>query len=316
MAETTAIYMIRPTPAKKSALARIVADLEQQRGSVPGFIGTNLAVYTDDFLDWAVVITFDSRDSLSRWLSSNSHTRFLDALEQQGLAKDPEMTELEPGGRPPLGCAVITHRVKRYQTEPFLDYQANHLLQAASQFDGYIGATLLPSVTDREVWTVLLKFRTEEELTTWMRSEERAKALPGLRDLLEGDFSTATGHSPFGAIIRMVGGAPVSSPTWKIVMLVVLVLFPTVTVLLSFWNELMMDLHVEPGVASVGSQLIATSLVTWFWMPWVSRLFNWWIDPIEGASAGRSLLGGAAMIVLYALEIGFFALVPVLTPWG
>ena len=122
MAETTAIYMIRPTPAKKSALARIVADLEQQRGSVPGFIGTNLAVYTDDFLDWAVVITFDSRDSLSRWLSSDSHTRFLDALEQQGLAKDPEMTELEPGGRPPLGCAVITHRVKRYQTEPFLDY--------------------------------------------------------------------------------------------------------------------------------------------------------------------------------------------------
>lgn len=315
MSSVTGIYVFPPKPEKKKDLATIAAEVERDAAGTDGFLATDIALFTAADLDWAFMITFESDYALDQWLASQSHSQFLQRLAEEDFPADAPMIRIEPGGTPPQGCAVFTHRVKRHQREPFLDLQAQ-VASVAKTFDGYSSTTVLPSTVDPDIWTTIVRFDSEANLNLWLRSESRAKLLPQVRDLLEEDYSTATARTPFGAVVRLVGGAPVTSPTWKMVMLVVLVLFPTVTILLSFWNKLMTDLQVPPGIGSVGSQLIATSLVTWLWMPWISRIFTWWIDPIDGAKGKRSVIGAAVVVACYALEIGFFALVPALTPWG
>lgn len=208
------------------------------------------------------------------------------------------------------------HRVKKHQIESFIDMEADVFAQAAAKLPGFQGAALIPSGVDREVWWTVLRYETADQLNAWFACPERADALPQLRALLEEDFSTAKGRSPFGAVVRLVGGTPQTSPAWKIVMLVVSVLFPTVTIMLRYLNPLLDDLHLEPGLVSLVGQLVATAFVTKLWMPSVSKAFSWWIDPIDGRDVTTSIKGAIVVVAIYAIEIGFFWLLPGLTPWG
>ena len=316
MSEATAIFFVRPDSPKKQALATIAANLDAAASAASGFIASNLAVFHHRDLDWAVVITFRSRDALSAFLDSEERERFLSALREEDFEFEEDPLIVEEGIKPPPGIAVIMHRVKKHQVESFIDMEADTLMRAAKKIPGFRGAALIPSGVDREVWWTILRYNTADQLNAWLASPDRARQLPELRDLLEEDFSTARGRSPFGAVVRLVGGAPQTSPAWKIVMLVVSVLFPTVTIMLRYLNPILQDLKLQAGVISLVGQLVATAFVTTLWMPWMSKAFSWWIDPIDGRGNATSIKGAVAVVGIYALEIGFFWLFPGLTPWG
>jgi len=315
MSDAAAIFFVRPNIPKKSALATIAADLDGTASNARGFIATNLAVFQYETLDWAVVITFRSRELLSAFLESKELEQFLSALKEQKLEFDEQPLIVEEGIKPPDGVATFTHRVKKHQVESFIDLEADSLLRAAKNLPGFQGAALIPSGVDREVWLTILRYETADQLHAWLISSERDEQLPRLRDLLEEDFSTARGRSPFGAVVRLVGGAPQTSPAWKIVMLVVSVLFPTVIIMLRYLNPVLTSLHVQPGVIALVGQLIATAFVTTLWMPSMSKAFSWWIDPIDGRDTATSIKGALAIVAIYAIEIGFFWVFPGLTPW-
>lgn len=316
MSEATAVFFVRPTLGKKRTLATIAARLDEEASSARGFIASNLAVFNHPNLDWAVVVTFRSRELLSVFLQSEEHKRFVAALKEQDFRFDEHPLIIEEGIKPPEGTAVIMHRVKKHQVESFIDMEADTFARAANKLPGFRGAALIPSGVDREVWWTVLRYDTADQLNAWFSSPERAKHLPQLRALLEEDFATARGRSPFGAVVRLVAGTPQTSPAWKIVMLVVSVLFPTVTIMLRYLNPVLEDLHLQPGVISLLGQLIATALVTKLWMPTVSKAMSWWIDPIDGRDTATSVKGAVLVAVIYAFEVGFFWLLPGLTPWG
>lgn len=316
MTEATAIFFVRPNASKKSALATITANLDDTASNVPGFIASNLAVFNYHSLDWAVVLTFRSREMLSAFLESEKQQQFLSALKAQDFDYDDCPLIIEEGIKPPEGFAVIMHRVKKHQIEAFIDLEAESFVPAAKKYPGFVGGALIPSGVDREVWWTILRYETADQLNAWLASTDRAEQLPRLRELLEEDFSTARGRSPFGAVVRLVGGAPQTSPEWKIVMLVVSVLFPTVIIMLRFLNPVLTDLHLQPGIIALVGQLIATAFVTSLWMPWMSKAFSWWIDPIDGRDLATSIKGAVAVVAIYAIEIAFFWVFPALTPWG
>ena len=273
-------------------------------------------MFHNKFLDWAVVITFRSRELLSAFLESDKQEQFLSALKDQDFDYDEHPLIIEEGIKPPEGFAVIMHRVKKHQIEAFIDMEAESLVPAAKRFPGFLYGALIPSGVDREVWWTILRYETADQLNAWLASPDRAELLPRLRALLEEDFSTARGRSPFGAVVRLVGGAPQTSPAWKIVMLVVSVLFPTVIIMLRYLNPVLTDLHLQPGIIALVGQLVATAFVTTLWMPWMSNAFSWWIDPIDGRDLATSIKGAVAVLAIYAIEIGFFSVFPALTHRG
>ncbi len=75
------------------------------------------------------------------------------------------------------GTSAFRHSVAAGKEPEFVRIQ-DRLARASSKFPGYEGTVLLPPDGGDE-WLSMLRFRTPEQLTAWLRSAERDEALPG-----------------------------------------------------------------------------------------------------------------------------------------
>jgi hypothetical protein len=316
MPDATGVVMFAPAIEHRDQVTEEVQLLDRAASKFDGFIDARFSSFDSPNLDWAVSVTFTSRKNLDRWLNSDVRQQLLAEIEGRGLDLAVDTVILTEGERSPVGVAVFTHQVSSHSVGQFIDLQRSELSAPARLFPGFRGVALLESGLSKGLWFTILRFDTAEQLDNWIESPERAKAVPRLRSLLDKDFEVVGKRSPFGAIVRTVGGRPLVSPTWKIVLLVVSVLFPTVVLTVPPLSRLGEALGFDPGLIMLVSQIIATTLVTAAWMPLVSRLFGWWIDPIEGKSLKRSALGLLAIVIVFAGEIGIFLAFPGVTPWA
>lgn len=214
----------------------------------------------------------------------------------------------DPGRRradaPPPGVAAFRHRVAADRRDEFLTAQ-RALTAAAAGFGGYEGTSLFLDDAGGESLSVL-RFRTDRQLVAWTSSPQRVADLPGLRSSLTGDFVSMSSTTPFGTTVRTEHGRILMTPNWKSAMLVLLVLYPTVMALSRYLEPVLDRLFAPPWLALWLSQVVSVSLMQWWLMPWASRPFRRWLDPVEGAG-WRSNLGGAAVIVvLYAATLLLF----------
>ncbi|NQU36913.1 MAG: hypothetical protein HQ526_04860 [Actinobacteria bacterium] len=316
MPNATAVAMFPPAAHIRDQVTDEVKQLEKAAARLPGFVETRLSSFDSSALDWAVSITFSSRKNLDRWLASDERRKLLGEIAERGLELASDTIILVEGERSPPGVAVFTHQVSPHSVGQFIELQRSELATAVAEFPGSRGVALLESGLSRGLWFSIVRFDTPEHLDGWLESPRRTKFLPQLRSLLEEDFGVVANRSAFGGIVRTVGGQPLVSPTWKIVLLVVAVLFPTVVLTVPPLTELGKALGFGPGLIMLCSQIIATSLVTAAWMPLLSRAFAWWIDPIDGKSLHRSLLGLLAIVTIYVCEIVVFLIFPGVTPWA
>ena len=87
----------------EGALATTAAHLDEDASTARGFIASNLSVFNHETLDWAVVITFRSRDLLSVFLESEGTEKFLTALKRQEFEVEEKPLIIEEGIKPPRG---------------------------------------------------------------------------------------------------------------------------------------------------------------------------------------------------------------------
>ena len=174
-----------------------------------------------------------------------------------------------------------------------------------------------PRVTDDgiEEWTAVVKFRTDELLAGWRDAPERAQALGELRSNLEQDFSSSFEANSFGSIVRVEDGRPAATPEWKVGMMVLLVLYPTVMVLSRFVGPYFDQWGAEPWLSMWLSQILSVSLLTYLLMPMATAAFSFWLDPFRGSSLKMSILGVVVVVSLYAVTLTLFATVRWLQFW-
>ena len=114
-----------------------------------------------------------------------------------------------------------------------------------------------------------------------------------------------TSTTPLGTTVRTEHGRIVMTPNWKSAMLLLLVLYPTVMTLSRFLGPVL-DRIGAPWLALWLSQVVSVSLMQWWLMPWVSRPFRRWLDPVDGAGWRSNLAGAAVIVVLYAATLLLF----------
>ena len=161
----------------------------------------------------------------------------------------------------------------------------------------------------------MVRFRTGPQLSAWLRSAERTEALSGLRSTLSKDFATVSNTTPFATTVRVEDGRTLMTPNWKSAMLVLLVLYPTVMLLSRFLGPVLDRAGAEPWLALWVSQIVSVTAMQWWLMPSVTRPFRRWLDPVDGSGARISLVGAAAIVVLYTLTLTVFATVDELQFW-
>ena len=148
----------------------------------------------------------------------------------------------------------------------------------------------------------MLRFRTEPQLSAWLRSPERDAALSGLRLSLSREFSLVSSTTAFGTTVRTENGRTAITPRWKTAMLILLVLYPTVMLLSRFLGPVIDRLGAEPWLAMWVSQVVSVAHPAVgpdaVGRPAVSALAR----PGGRGGARTSALGAAAVIAGYAVR--------------
>ncbi len=277
-----------------------------------GFVSSSVAVTEGALLEPGFSVTFRSEPALHAFLDSAERAAALSDGTTLGFhCKSSDLVIVE-GGSPPPGIGVFRHSVARDKEAEFEATEAR-LVAVSSTFPGFEGAALFPSDGGR--WFSVLRFRTERQLSDWMRSDERAAALPELRAKLTEDFIVQAHTTPFGSTVRTVDGETRMTPTWKTAMLVLLVLYPTVMVLSRFLGPVLDRAGASPWLALWLSQIVSVGLMSYYLSPAVASRFRRWLDPIDGAGRRISVAGAAVVVALYALTLLLFASVRWLQYW-
>ena len=213
----------------------------------------------------------------------------------------------------PAGVAIVSSSVSDGREA---DFQAAHirLTMAASQFSGYEGTAVFPRGAGK--WMSLILFRTESQLSAWLRSPQRKEMLPPVRSSLTRDFSVSAKTTPLGTTVRNVDGKTEMTPSWKTAMLLLMVLYPMVMLQSKFVAPVIGKLGARPWLSVWLSQVVSVALMQWWLMPTVSAWCRRWLDPVDGAGLRISLRGAAVAMIVYAASLTVFATVEWLQYWN
>ena len=173
---------------------------------------------------------------------------------------------------------VIMRKVKPGSREAFEQW-ASGMTPVVSRFDGYLGTTLVrPSDTAHEEYVIIVKFDGYEHLRAFMTSAERDAYLKGSEQLTSGEMTVQElqGFESFFTLPdQQASLAPPAK--YKMAILTIGALYPTLLGV----NTLMGSLFrgAPRALLILATLLVLVPLMTWFIMPWVTRLFSSWLYP-------------------------------------
>lgn len=273
----------------------------------PGYVGTRVSV-DDALFEPAIAVSFTGAKQLDDWLDSAAVLR---AAGIAGWQQAAPALVLAAGDPPPVGVGAFRHHLVAGRSADFVDSQ-RELSAAVEGFSGYVGSTLFAD--DTEALSVV-RFRSDRQLAAWMSSRQREAALPSLRSSLTAEFDSVSGSTAFGTTVRTEGGRMLMTPNWKSVLMVMLVLYPTVMLLSRFLGPVLDGLGAEPWLSLWLSQVVSVVLMQWWLMPWASKPFRRWLDPVDGAGWRSSAAGAAVILLLCAATLLLFDSVTWLQYW-
>ncbi len=256
--------------------------------------------------EWTVIYRFQTSDQLAQWLNSDVRRELL--KESPSLLAEPAVEHAMAGGKEDdQGVTmVIPHKVKPENEDAFLKIE-RQLIDAERKREGYRGAQLLEPVPGiQEEWTALVRFDTEQNMQRWLDSDERKQLTDQLDQVVE-SFEVRKVGSSFGSwfSFNIVDGEAV--PNWKQAMAVLLSLYPIVMVETIALNPGLEDLDVPGFLAIFIGNAISVALLTWVFMPVVTRVLSRWLAPMTPVRI--TLVGLAAVVAFYGLSLLVFGLV-------
>ena len=192
--------------------------------------------------------------------------------------------------------AVIVQRVPATAVDWFVKWQRG-ITHAAEGFPGYQATDFYPpTVRQQHEWVIVIHFDNPEALQRWLdspvRSEWTAK-LPG--ELKRFGLKTLPGgFGPwFASLVQGAeGGVP---PSWKMVLTVLLGLYPTVMMLTLFVGPYTAPLG--PAVSMLIGNALSVSILQWAVMPVLNPVLGPWLR----ARGDRGRLVSAVGLVLVSL---------------
>lgn len=192
----------------------------------------------------------------------------------------------------PRSSSVIVHRIVYGSRESFLEWQRG-ITGAAERFPGYQGTEVYPPTEDRpQDWVIVVHYDNPKNMQRWLDSPERAEWTAKLpREVSE--FRLKTLPSGFAAWFAGLGeDAPL--PHWKVFLMVLFGLYPTVMVLTIFLSP-----HTQRfglAAAILIGNVASCAFLEWLGSPVIRLLIGPWLRA-RGKEGRRRNLIGTALIV-------------------
>lgn len=269
--------------------------------------------------DWVIIQRFLTVEAARAWLQSEERQHLLDTIQPilVGQSDVHLFTEDSPGGSSSPVSAVISTRVKPGQQDAFLRwYRRISAVQARFEgFQGYKFEAPIPGVQDD--WVTILRFDSDTHLEAWLNSEERKQILREA-EAFSLDTHIRKVRVGFESWFKFSGAQQQSPPPiWKVNMIVLLALYPIVF-LFSIFVQTPFLIHrgMPFWLALFVGNAVSTILLSWPAVPFLSKVFNWWLTPPEYAAPAQltpqriTWAGTVLILCLYALLFLIFSRFP------
>lgn len=206
--------------------------------------------------------------------------------------------------------AVIVQRVPAAAVERFMDWQRG-ISQAAEDFAGYRGTDIYPPVGEgQHDWAVVVHFDDEPALQRWLAAPVREQWLAKIRtELGEGRLTTAPGGLAAWFAGRVAGSDRPVPAGWKMVLVVLLGLYPTVMLLTLFFPGPYLEPLLGRPVAMLIGNALSVSLLQWVVMPFLNAWLGPWLRADWKRQRGLWIGGLVLILLLLAGLTGLFRLV-------
>jgi antibiotic biosynthesis monooxygenase (ABM) superfamily enzyme len=177
----------------------------------------------------------------------------------------------------PVTVSVTRHIDPSQETEMRAWVQAGTSL--AENFAGFLGSGWVRPSEDSPEWHMLYRFADAEALARWEASPQRAWWLEAAQGRIE---STRTerrtgieGWFDEPAMVESLSPAPVPPPRWKQMAVIYLVFLPLSLTANFVASHTIGDWALVPRVVLVTT--IMTPLMTYVFLPWMTRKMSWWL---------------------------------------
>lgn len=200
--------------------------------------------------------------------------------------------------------SVIVHQVPPAAADRFLALQ-DELTLAVEAFPGYQGTDVYPPADPKGTeWVVLIHFTDAAALQKWLDSAERTEGVRKVRREV-GEFELKSLPTGFGSWFTGQTAKPANlPPAWKMVMMVVLGLYPTVMLL--GWTVGKVTGPLGFAVSMLIGNACSVSILQWIVMPVLTRMFDPWLKANAPLQTGKTVSGGVLILGLLAGLAAFF----------
>jgi len=193
--------------------------------------------------------------------------------------------------------AVVVQRVPPEKADWFMEWQRG-VSAAAEGFGGFRGTDVYPPAAGQgDEWIVAIHFDEAATLTTWLDSPERAQWVARLREEI-GSFDLkvlSMGFGPWFACLTPESGAT-PPPGWKMALIVLLGLYPTVMALTLFPGPYTAPLGL--ALSMLLGNALSISILQWAVMPFLNKRFSGWL---MANGPGRRAVSVAGLFVILGL---------------
>ncbi len=195
--------------------------------------------------------------------------------------------------------------------EQIPDFRAlqDKLDAAAKGFDGYLGQELI--FEDREGGThctARIQFCSLEQCLEWLDSRIQRRLLSEAEASMGYQYRSGIDHKSFEQWISSKSGK--NAPIWKINLLVWLALYPSVMILIILGQSTLGKLSLPLNMLL--SNAITVALTGWFLVPWLSRIYQPWL---EERSNRWQIMGTLSILGWLLLSLALFNQLPDM-PWS
>jgi uncharacterized protein len=193
--------------------------------------------------------------------------------------------------------SVIVHRVPPAMAERFVALQ-DSLTRAVEAFAGYQGTDVYPPADPKgSEWVVVIHFADTDSLQRWLNAPVRTEWVKKVRREV-GDFRLETLPTGFGSwfLGRNTDADAELPPGWKMVVIVLLGLYPTVLLLTLTIGKFMDPLGL--AVAMLIGNALSVSILQYAVMPILTRAFGPWLHANAAAQRWTSAAGLGLILLL------------------
>ena len=167
---------------------------------------------------------------------------------------------------------LVARRVRPGKEVEF-ERWASELTRAAPAFDGFLGAGLLRPGHVGELWHVVYRFASADELARWEQSPTRSELLAhGEQVMSTSHERRMTGLETWFEVPGRTAPAP---PRWKMFVVTSMVIFVLQLLLNLVLHRVASPIALVPRVALISFSVSA--LMTWVVQPRLARLLEGWL---------------------------------------